>query len=261
MSWASAYAWAHAAVGDGARWGLLYASLLAVCGGVVMAGRASRRRGVAAARRFDRGWTAALAVVAGGMLLSIGLSGPLTWASSMPLQICQLVAVAAPVAQATRRRLPRAVVYFWGVALSGQAFLHAPAIGGLTHPDTYLSWGFHVTNLAAAAYALLVRRYRPSWRDWRLNVVAILAYAAIIFPVDAGLWTDYGMIGPHVVYPPIAWFGPWPLRVVWLAGASIGMTAVLMLPWRRNRFPRPLLTPSPARAAERSAADGITHPV
>ena len=80
-------------------------------------------------------------------------------------------------------------MYFWGVALSGQAFLHAPAIGGLTHPDTYLSWGFHETNLAAAAYALLVRRYRPTWRDWRLSGVAILAYAAVVFPVDAGLWT------------------------------------------------------------------------
>ena len=63
-----------ASVGDAARWGLLYASLLAVCGVVVAAGRGSRRRGVAAARRCDRCWTAVLAIVAGGMLLSIGLA-------------------------------------------------------------------------------------------------------------------------------------------------------------------------------------------
>ncbi len=240
----STYNWLHAFLGDGLRLGMVYASLFGICGVAVVAGRWSRRHGVATARRVDRALACGLIVTWGTMLVTYLSPGRFHRDTSLPLHICQWVSLAAPIAILTRRRLPRAMVYYWGLGLSTQAFIHVHYVGALTHADTYVGWGFHEANLAAAAYDLLVRRYRPTWRDWRVNVIAIAVYAVVIGSLDAAMRVDYGMIGPHIIYPPLAAFGPWPGRIVWLALTSVAITAGLTLAWPRNwRWPRPVRQP------------------
>ncbi len=228
------YRWLHATVGEPARHVLLYASLVGVCAAVVTVGRWSRTRGAGVARRVDRAWAVVLfgtwAVMVAGHLRP----GRISWDQSLPLHICQLIALAAPVAVLSRRRLPRAIVYFWGLGLNSQAFFHVDSLGGLTHPATYILWGYHEANLAAVAYAVLVRRYRPSWGDWGLNVACIAAYAVVVGSIDAALAANYGMIGPPTVYAVVTAFGPWPARVVWLALTAVAVTAGLTLVWPRN---------------------------
>jgi hypothetical integral membrane protein (TIGR02206 family) len=234
MSAANLYSWLHIWVGPGVRGALVYGSLVASCTAVVAAGRWSRRRGGEVARRMDRTIAGGLAGVYAAMLAAYLLACPVRWDTSLPIHICQLITLATPAAVLGHRRLPRAIVYFWGLGLSTQAFVHVGDIGGLTRLDTYVGWGYHEANLAAVAYDLLVRGYRPTWRDWQISAVCLTVYAILVGSLDAWLQTDYGMIGPHSHYAALALFGPWPTRIGWMLLTAIGVTGGLALVWPRN---------------------------
>jgi hypothetical protein len=63
----------------------------------------------------------------------------------------------------------------------------------------------------------------------------------LIIPFNAATGFCYGYIGPdHANQPPaIAYFGPWPLRCVFLILTGLAGMALLTLPWqfstRRSR--------------------------
>ncbi len=237
------YGWVHDHLGESIRHVLLYASLVVTCGLVVGVGRWSRTRGVGVARQVDRAWAGVLLGVWAVMVASYLRPARFGWDTSLPLHICQLVILSALIGLLHPGRLPRTIVYFWGLGLSSQTFIYVKSMGGLTHFDTYIGWGYHEANVAAVAYEVLVRRYRPTWRDWRVNAGCIGLYAVLVGSIDAALGADYGLIGRQTLYAPITAFGPWPARVVWLALTSAALTAVLALAWPRNWPAR-----SPARA-------------
>ncbi len=207
------------------------------CVAVVAMGRAARRRGPSAARRLD---AAGAAIVAGIWLFLLGHSMmPVRfgWGQSVPLHVCHVVGVAAPAALWGRRRVARAVLYFWGLGITTQAILTPSVTVGPAHGQLWLYWGWHFVLVAAAAYDLGARRYRPCWRDWRLAVAVGLAYAPVAFSVDCALGTDYGWLGQrrYSQWTLMELFGPWPARVPWLVLAACATMALLAVVWPRNR--------------------------
>jgi hypothetical protein len=51
------------------------------------------------------------------------MPGHLRWDKSLPLHICDLTRLLVPVALWTNHRAARAMLYFWGLGLSSQAFI------------------------------------------------------------------------------------------------------------------------------------------
>ena len=152
----------------------------------------------------------------------------------------------APFALVTGRRFARATLYFWTAALTAQAFIQPALIDG---PAFVLFWAFwmaHTVIAACAVYDVVVRGFRPGWRDFGLAVIASLVYLALILPIDLWLGADYGFVGnppSGIIIPPlVAALGPWPLRaIVLVALVPIGF-ALVLLPWvvarayaKRNR--------------------------
>ncbi len=84
-------------------------------------------------------------------------------ASGLPLQICDINGVIAPLALLTQRRLLRATLYFWAFALSTQAFIQPALQFGPASPLFYWFWAQHTIILAYAVYDLAVLRFRPQW--------------------------------------------------------------------------------------------------
>jgi uncharacterized membrane protein YwaF len=66
-------------------------------------------------------------------------------------------------------------------------------------------------------------------------VLASLAYAALVVPVNAWLDGDYGYVGdpaPDISVPPfVLMLGPWPLRALILAALVPLGFVVVLLPW------------------------------
>ena len=161
-----------------------------------------------------------------------------SWDTSLPLHVCDLCALAGPIVLLVESPPPwlRAWLYFAGIGLCTQAFITPTLRDGPIDPMFWAFWSAHFVILIFALYDLIVRRWRPTWRDWRIAIALCLGYLAIIFPIDAAFDLNYGFLGNRPGNDTLLGFlGPWPWRVgIMLALTIIGFT-VLMLPWWHGR--------------------------
>jgi hypothetical integral membrane protein (TIGR02206 family) len=160
-------------------------------------------------------------------------------AVGLPLHICDLNGLIAPLALLTRNRWLRAVVYFWTFALTTQAFVQPNLVLGPATAVFWLFWGQHTIIIACAVYDLAVLGFRPDWRDlWRVYVVSAI-YLAMVIPVNLLLGSNYAFIGnpppPEKIPPFVDALGPWPERALVIVALAAAGFALLALPWRRSK--------------------------
>jgi hypothetical integral membrane protein (TIGR02206 family) len=154
-------------------------------------------------------------------------------ATSLPLHMCHLVSLLASAVLLVPARGLRTLLYFWGIGLCSQALI-TPSLR--EPPSSIWFWAFWIEHgllMAIAVYDLVVREYRPTWRDYGFACAAALAYLAVVLPLDIALQTDYGFVGaPKPETPSILdLLGPWPERLAAIVMLVAAAMAALMLPW------------------------------
>lgn len=144
--------------------------------------------------------------------------GRFSWQTSLPLQFCDLLVIAAPLSLLTAVRWIRTLVVFWGIGLSTQAFVSPIVHVGYAHTYFWLFWGSHLAIVMAATYHLVVYRYRARTADLLTVTLAMCLYAAVMIPLDIVLDANYGFAGKSKpgAASLIDALGPWPLRLVWM---------------------------------------------
>lgn len=187
--------------------------------------------------------------------------GVFEWKRVLPLHICDLAGIAAGVALLTRRRWALAVLYFWGLGLSTQAFVTPIIHEGPSRPEFWFFWATHVWVVGGALYAVTALGYRPSWRDFGFMVLVTLAYGAAIVPFNIAFRMNYGYVGMTMPGQPtlIDVLGPWPWRLVPLGGLVFTAMALTVLPWDAARWAtggRRGRAPGEGTAARQSGAPG-----
>lgn len=154
-------------------------------------------------------------------------------AISLPLHVCNIASLLAPVALLVRARWLRVVLYFWGLGLSTQAFLTPLVNEGAAF---WLFWINHTQIIGAAVYLLVVEGYRPDWRDYRTITLINVGYAIFITAFNLAFGFNYAYIGNDLPEATTLMhkLGPWPWRifVAWAIVQSLfaAMVAVWM-PW------------------------------
>ena len=157
-------------------------------------------------------------------------------AAALPLHICDLNGVIAPLALLTLNRWLRATCYFLD--------LRADDPGLHRQPDSLLVrsasssgwfWAQHTIIIACAVHDIAVLGFRPNWRDLGRAYAVSAIYLTTDVPVNFLLGTNYGYIGnplpPEKIPPFIDALGPWPLRaIIVVVLAAIGF-ALVQLPW------------------------------
>jgi hypothetical integral membrane protein (TIGR02206 family) len=161
------------------------------------------------------------------------LPGNFVLDKSLPLHVCDIAAMLAPVALLTGWRAARTIVWFWGVGLSTQAFFTPVLAEGCADPEYWLFWVGHTQIVGTAAYLAAVMGYRPSWRDLALATSLSLLYAGAMVALNVSLGTNYGYVGPSKPERPtvIDALGPWPGRVTWLCLIGTGAMALTWVPF------------------------------
>jgi hypothetical integral membrane protein (TIGR02206 family) len=168
------------------------------------------------------------------------MPGEFTWAHMLPLHLCDLAAVTACITMIQREpaRWLRAFLYFAGIGLCAQAFITPTLREGPGDPQFWCFWSGHFIILGSALYDLCVRRWRPTWRDWRIAVVISLGYVIAMFALDLTFGWNYAYVGrtsePGTL---IEVLGPWPGRALIVIALALVAYVALMLPWmwkRRN---------------------------
>lgn len=151
----------------------------------------------------------------------------------LPLQLCDLASLLAPLALWSERRVARGVLYFWAFALSSQAFIQPTLTRGPADYEFWAFWTSHLIIVGGAAYDLIARRFRPTLREYGLMVLITSTYIALVFLLDWRTGWNYGYVGP--IEPTqktvIQKLGTWPGRVIWICVLGLVATFLVYLPW------------------------------
>ncbi|MEO1403361.1 MAG: TIGR02206 family membrane protein [Cyanobacteria bacterium J06635_1] len=204
--------------------------LVAVCGKVIAFGL--KRRGTQPLIRLEKGFASMyllLWIIFHGWWLLPPNFDP---AYSLPIHLCDIVALLMPLAILWRNQRLLALLYFWGIGFSAQGLLTPDLQLGALSLLFWLFWLHHATIVGAAVYIVVVHRFRPTPRDFRWAVSMGLFYVACIFPINACFGFNYGYLGDQSPGQPsvIDWLGPWPWRVGVIVGPlPVKLTADLTL--------------------------------
>lgn len=162
--------------------------------------------------------------------------------AGLPLQLCDLAAPTAAIVMffglRPGFRWSRSLLYFWGIGLSSWAFF-TPVL--TTGPEHILFWTFwinHVQIVGTAVYDLLIRGYRPGWKDLRTTVLISFVWALVVQPLNFFAGANYGFMGEAgAAGSPIEALGSWPLRLLPLA--AIVLTGLVGLRLAAGCLPKP----------------------
>lgn len=216
---------------------VLVCVLLAVA--LARRGRRLALRDPAAERRLRLGW--ALSVLAFQLFSQAwqNLPAHVEPRVTLPLHVCDLAGLLAPLALLARPRFPRTLLVFWGLGLNAFAFLLPIVREGPAEPWFWMFWIGHLQILASALYVVIALDHRPGWGEAAAAFGATLAYAAVVLPVDVVLGADYGTLGPDP--SASAMLGPWPARaavLLALEGVLFALMVPLLQTGRRGAQPR-----------------------
>jgi hypothetical integral membrane protein (TIGR02206 family) len=203
---------------------------------IILYGLALRRRpdSDAAEHRFGRAWGVAILIYQAIETAWWFQPGHFSWGKSLPFALCDLAAWTAGLALVTRNRRLRTFLYYWGFCLSSQAML-TPILRDGNGMATARYWFFFIghTNIVGAAwYDLIVRRFRPTWADWRFAILGTMCYVGLIVPLNIGLDVNYGFMGPSPDQPGVvAFLPPWPWRVHGVIAGGFILFTLATIPW------------------------------
>lgn len=161
---------------------------------------------------------------------------------AIPLQVCDLVSLTAPLAWILHSRRLSVITYFAGFGLSTQAFIQPVVTEGPASPAFWFFFFAHTFIVGGAIYEVAARNLRPTWSDFRFALSVAWIYFLITFATNLATHMNFGYTGNVPGKPnPAALLGPWPLRVVWIVALTHLALFAPMLPWviaRRLTAPR-----------------------
>lgn len=204
------------------------AAALAVAGGLALALWA-RKTGSA---RLDRAMRWALAIACMAFeAVGIALTGVL------PLHLCDISILVAPVVLLTGNRYAFELLYFWGIGGAPQALAQPPLFSGFPAPICIAFFLGHGLILASAFYATLAMRLRPTpWSIVRVWL-ATNAYGLLIIPVNLALGTNFLFIMRKPATPSLLdLMGPYPYYMIVLDALALLVFGLCYLPfWIADR--------------------------
>lgn len=210
---------------------------LATIGALAAVGICLIRAGLAADERGRRRLRLSLGLTILVLLLARHVwkaaMGLWTVQNDIPLHLCSAMAWVTIYGLWTRHPRALRLMYFLGVAGAVQALLTPDAEFGVMHFTFFESAGSHGTVVIAGAWAVIVDGYRPTARDPWIALGLLNLYAAIVFPINRLLGSNYLYLIEKPAGPTILDFFPgWPWYILLIEPVAIGLFLMLRLPFR-----------------------------
>jgi hypothetical integral membrane protein (TIGR02206 family) len=202
---------------------------------------------IVAGKRGGQVWTSRLlaAVCLSAFPLSLlawlNVDGEKSLDNLLPLQLCDVAAIAAGIALLTKRPLPSALTYFWGLAATLQALLTPALTIGFPSPAYFMFFIQHFAIVIAAVYLPVVNGWRPKPPLWRGPLEAYawsLAYLAVAGMANWLTGSNFAFAARPPTNPSlIDSLGPWPWYLLSMQALALGFFLILALPFfvRRSR--------------------------
>jgi hypothetical integral membrane protein (TIGR02206 family) len=156
---------------------------------------------------------------------------------SLPLQLCDLAAIAAVWALWSHSPTAFALSYFWGLTLTSQAFLSPDLTGPGSQSLRLLSFfGLHSLVVWAAIYLTWGAGLRPDWHSYRVAVLGTICWGTVMFAFNQVAGTNYGFLDTKPqVKSMLDILGPWPWYLLSEVVLGAAVWALITWPWVRAR--------------------------
>ncbi|MFZ4574530.1 MAG: TIGR02206 family membrane protein [Phycisphaerales bacterium] len=156
---------------------------------------------------------------------------------SMPLELCDIACIVAPLSLMAHRRIFASLIFFWGIGLSSQAFVTPVLTDPFPTQRFWLFWALHLVIVATAFYQVIVRKYRPTLKDLLIVIAVSTAWVSSMFALDMVIDANYGFVGNVKTERPTAVdiLGAWPRRVFLMGAIVIGLFTALWAIFRSRR--------------------------
>lgn len=155
--------------------------------------------------------------------------------TDIPLHLCNLMAWVTIYGLWTRHPRVLRLMYFFGIAGAVQAVLTPNTEFGVVHTTFFESLGSHGTVVIAGVWAAAVEGYRPTARDPWIALGLLNLYAAVVYPINRLLGSNYLYVIEKPLGPTILDFFPaWPWYILLLQPVAIGLFLALWFPFRRH---------------------------
>jgi hypothetical integral membrane protein (TIGR02206 family) len=159
----------------------------------------------------------------------------LTWARGLPLELCDLAAVATAAALWTKRQAWFEYAWLWGLSGTLQALLTPTLDSGFPSPDYFRFFLLH-GGIVLGALHLFGRGMRMR-RGAALRIYGVTAaYTVMLMAFDFLVDANYMFLRRKPAGSILEPFGPWPLYVFGGAAIAAGLFWLLA---RAARDPAP----------------------
>jgi hypothetical integral membrane protein (TIGR02206 family) len=124
-------------------------------------------------------------------------------------------------------------IYFIGIGGAMQALLTPDAgIYGFPHYRIFQTMISHGLLITSGIYMTTVEGFRPTWRSFWRVVIGLNVYAAVIFPINRLLGTNFLFInGKPATASLLDALPPWPYYLIYMELIGIFIFLLLFLPF------------------------------
>lgn len=158
-----------------------------------------------------------------------------TWEESIPLELCDIALLMCGLALYRRLEKLYPFVFFWGFALSSQAFFTPTLEYAFPHPVFFTFWIAHFLIVWDAIIVVTQLDYRPSWRELQSTIGWTLAYMALVFAINVALGANYMYLNAKPAGPTLLdLMGDWPTYIFVAIMTVIAIWAALTLMFSRR---------------------------
>lgn len=181
---------------------------------------------------------AVLALDAVSWIVALAVHGTFSYATSLPLALCNMAVLVAAAACWWRVPLLVELTYFWGLAGSLQAVLTPDLNVDFPHLVFFQYVVGHLGIVAAALFLVVGMGMAPRRGAVARTIAITCGYTALVGLVDALTGANYMFLR----HPPgnatlLTVLGPWPWYVLSAAGVGVVLVMALDMPFRAGRGP------------------------
>lgn len=153
-------------------------------------------------------------------------------AGVLPLHLCDLSLLLAPVVLLTAHRDAYELLYFWGIGGAAQSLATPTLIDGFPARTCVFFFFGHALIIASALYTTVVLRLRPVPRSLPRVWLITTTYGLLVLPVNFWLETNYLYIAGKPLTPSVLdCLGPWPWYILSLQPIVVVVLVLCYLPF------------------------------
>lgn len=163
-------------------------------------------------------------------------TGEFDYILDIPVHMCHLSALLAPIMMLRRNRKLFSFLYFWIIVGTLNALITPDVEENFPHIWYFQYWVEHSGLVILILYAVFVYGMKPTWKDFWIALLAtnIFLVASLIINFSIGSNYFYSMEKPEIA-TLLDLFGPWPWYLIQGQSMLLAFFLLAIAPFLRSR--------------------------